>query len=259
MNAVPETAESAPVLSPFPESLGLSVVAVMSEIERLEKADHNKFANYDFTSVDDFKDALRPLLARFGLYAVPQQSDFKLVEYKNDKDKVSTVAQFDFDITLKHVNGDKEPAERITVFLPLTGAQTSGAARSYAIKEWLKGRFLASSGAPADVQEEADMMDQARGGLRMSKTDARDMFKRLSEEMRKTAEGRDHDALAMWWQTNKEALDSLPKDWFLNLKGEYGETWKTLKATADLDKMSESDLDELAQREALRKHPLNAG
>lgn len=233
-----------------------AICAVMAAIHRLKKADHNKFAGYHFTSVDDFKDHLRPLLARFGLYVVLNQAAFQLIEVRGDKDKVSTLAQFDFDITLRHVSGESEPSERMTVFLPLTGAQTSGAARSYAIKEWMKGRFLASSG---DEQEEADLLDQSREGLRLSKADSRDLYSKLTGELRSEAEKRDYDALAKWWQERRETLDTLPKDWFLTIKTEYADTYRNLKAQADLDRMSNADLDQLAVERELRNHPLNGG
>lgn len=223
-----------------PATLALAVCAVMSELTRLKKADRNKFASYDFTSVDDFKDELRPLFAKNGLYAVPNQADFKLVEMVGDKDKKSTVAQFDFDITLKHVSGEKEDPERMTVILPFTGAQTSGAARSYAIKEWMKGRFLASSGSVGDVQEEADMMDQSRQGMRLSKADARSSYSKLQEELRTREKEGDHNKVAEWWQSRKALLDSLPKDWFLMIKNEYAETYTNLKRKAPAGEQDEA-------------------
>lgn len=240
----------------FPPTLGESIVAVMAEVTRLRKADRNKFANYDFTSVDDFKDGLRPLLAKYGLYVIPNQIGFQFVEVKDDKDKIKTLAQFDFHLTLKHVSGAEEYPETMTVFLPLTGAQTSGAARSYAIKEWLKGRFLASSG---DTQEEADLLDQSREGLRLSKAEARGTFEKMQKGLRDAAKGRDHEALSDWWLANKEVIETLPKDWFLTLKNEYAETYRDLKAQAQLDGMSNADLDQQAIDEELRHHPLNGG
>ncbi|MBO6901402.1 MAG: ERF family protein [Rhizobiaceae bacterium] len=251
-----EKAEKQAEATKLPATLPDAVVAVMAAVTRLKKADRNKFANYDFTSVDDFKDSLRPLLAKHGLYVVPNQVGFQFVEVKSDKDKTSTLAQFDFDITLKHVSGEVESPERMTVFLPLTGAQTSGAARSYVIKEWLKGRFLASSG---DTQEEADLLDQSREGLRLSKAEARGTFEKMQKGLRDAAKGRDHDALSDWWLANKEVIETLPKDWFLTLKNEYAETYRDLKAQAQLDGMSNANLDQQAIDEELRHHPLNGG
>lgn len=236
-----------------------AVCAVMAELRRLEKADTNKFANYDFTSVDDFKDEIRPLMAKHGLFLHIAQDVFVIERIKDGKGKETTFARFDFLITLKHVSGDEEPAELITVMLPFTGAQTSGAARSYAIKEWMKSRFLASSG---DTQEEADLLDNSRDGMRLSKQDARKLYDDLNKELKESADGRNHDALAVWWSGSKERLDSLPRDWFLTIKNDYAETWKDLKAQADLDGMSNEQLDRLAQgteNADIINHPLNAG
>lgn len=226
--------------------------AVMAALERLAKEHKNKFAHYDFTSVDDFKDAARPLMASNGLAVNTTQVCFDFVEMEDDKGKKRQVARYDFQMTLCHVSGEKDAPEIMTVCLPYTGAQTSGAARSYAIKEWIKSTFLSSAG---DMQEEADLLEQSREGLRLSKADARPMFQELEKGLREAASGRDHDALAKWWHDNKERIDSLPKDWFLNLKSEYGDRWKELKAQADLDRMSEEELDRLA----LERHPINAG
>ncbi|PZO78476.1 MAG: hypothetical protein DI629_12325 [Mesorhizobium amorphae] len=240
-----------PTVVPVPQSqIGAAIARVMAELVRLEKADENKFARYFFTSVDDFKDAVRPLMAANGLWHETQQANFQFVEIKGDKDKVSTVAQFDFDITLCHVSGEKKPPSRMTVFLPLTGAQTSGAARSYAIKEWMKDCFLASAGAPEDIEEEADMKEQSREGMRLSKADARALFDKLTKELRETEKGKDHEAVAKWWADNREGINSLPKDWHITIRNEYAETYKRLKAEADLDSMSDEQLDALAQRES---------
>ncbi len=231
-----------------------AICAVMSDLQRLKKADHNKFANYDFTSVDDFKDAVRPLMAKYGLFHHTTQDVFATEIITDGKGKTHTFARFDFLITLKHISGGEEPPELITVMLPFTGAQTSGAARSYALKECLmKGRFMASAG---DMQEEADMLDNSREGLRLSKADARDMDKKLRAELRDAEKSADHEAVAAWWQSSKERLDSLPKDWFLALKNEYAETYSGLKAQADLDAMSNDELDILANKQ---EHPQNGG
>lgn len=240
-----------------PTNIGEAICAIMAELNRLKKADHNTFANYDFTSVDDFKDEIRPLMAKYGLYHHMNQDVFAFVELKDKNGRLQTMARFDFLITLKHVSGETEPPEPITVVLPFTGAQTSGAARSYALKECLmKGRFMASSG---DMQEEADLIDNSRGGTRLSKAEARPIDKQLREEMREVEKGRDHEALAKWWSSSKERLDVLPMDWFLKMKQEYGDTWKELKAAADLDAMSNEELDRLAQQQEAAQSPLNAG
>lgn len=243
--------ETAPVYA-IPATYGTAVCAVMSELKRLKKADRNKFASYDFTSVDDFKDEVRPLMAKNGLWAEVTQTAFDFMEMKDEKDKVRHVVKFDFQITLCHIGGEVGRPQVMTVALPYTGAQTSGAARSYALKEWTKSCFFASSG---DVQEEADLLDNSRENLRMSKADARQIYTDLETGLRESEKSTDYTVVAAWWKENKEKIDALPKDWFLTIKGKYAESYTALKAQADLDKMSEEQLDALA----LRNHPLNAG
>lgn len=222
-----------------------AICNVMSRVSRLEKTEHNTFGKYAFTSVDDFKDHVRPLLVEFGLSVHVTQSDFKMLEYTDGKANKSA-AQFDFQMTLSHKSGEKAEPENMTVVLPFTGAQTSGAARSYALKEWIKSRFLASAG---DQKEEADLLDNSNAGLRLSKAGARDLDKELRQEMQKVIDKRDHKELGEWWTGNRHRIDTLPQDWFLMLKNEYIDQWNILKANEDLDKKSNAELDEMAMEQ----------
>lgn len=221
-------------------ALSRAVTKVMKEVRRLKKDDKNAHGKYDFTSVDDYKDFIRPLMAENGLFIHVSQSSFNIVEYEDGKGR-KAVAQIDFDITLCHEDGERDNPEKATVALPLTGAQTSGAAKSYAIKEWSKGRFLLSSG---DQQDEADLLEQSREGLRLSKAEARELQKALTQEMDEVIKGADHMALGDWWQENKYRTETLPKDWFIMFRTEYATAYKRLKAEYDLDRMTDAELDE---------------
>src|SRR5690606_38397713 len=125
MNAKPEIKESEPVKAVMPATYGEAVCAVMGELRRLKKADRNKFAAYDFTSVDDFKDEVRPLMAKYGLWPEVDQTAFEFMELKDDKDKIKHVVRYDFQITLCHISGTESKPQTMTVALPYTGAQTS--------------------------------------------------------------------------------------------------------------------------------------
>lgn len=227
--------------------LSNAVCNVMTEIRRLSKEDRNKHGSYDFTSVDDFKDAIRPLMAKHGLSLHVSQTAFQMIEYISGKGDKKSVAQFDMAITLHHKSGKKAKPENMTVALPFTGAQTSGAARSYAVKEWMKSRFLVSSG---DAQDEADLLEQSREGLRLSKQEARPLTSDLNEELRKLVEGRDRVALETWWNENKHRTETLPKDWYIMLRTDYATAWKELKAQEDLDKMTNGELDAMAEKQS---------
>jgi len=245
MNAKPEIndAEAIEPETANPATYGEAVCAVMLELRRLKKADRNEFARYDFTSVDDFKDGVRPLMAKHGLWVEVDQTAFEFMQLHDDKDKVKHVVRYDFQLTLYHISGDCGKPQTMTVALPYTGAQTSGSARSYVVKEWFKSCFLASSG---DMSEEADLMDNSKEGLRLSKGDARPIYTELEKGLAEAEKTADHEKVADWWSTHKEKIEALPKDWFLIIKGKYAETWKNLKAQYDLDRMSNEELDRLA-------------
>lgn len=198
-----------------------AIVSVMLAVTRLKKADNNAFAKYRYTSVDDFKDALRPLLGEHGLTAHMSEVSCDLFEGKTaDKSNV----KFSFAITLEHISGERAQPENVTVFLPFVGAQTTGQARSYALKEWLKSRFLASSGD----SEDADAHDT---GEEMSKADARPIYAELQEELRlATKEG--PEQMKAWAEGRRPSLEVMPKDWRLKLQVQYREGLTTGRAAA---------------------------
>lgn len=225
-----------------------SICSVMSKIQRLDKADKNVFGKYDFTSVDDFKDHMRPLLASSGLEIGMNETECEITTL--DDKKGTALARFTYEFTINHVSGESAPAEARTVIVQYIGAQTAGSAQSYALKEYFKSRFHASSGdteAEADQRAHDDMM-----GDKMSKQESRGTWDKLKKDMNSVIDGNDHLALQDWWSTNRSVLMTLPADWFNMMKSDYGDAWTRLKAEAELDGMSEADLDEMAQNSAPR-------
>lgn len=194
-------------------NIAKSVAAVMAKVKRLKKADNNAFAKYRYTSVDDFKDALRPILSECGLSISMQEMSFEVHEAKGEKDKVSLLARFSFSLTLEHISGEKSEPEFISMMLPFVGAQTTGAARSYAMKEWLKSRFLASSGDSEDADEH-DTTEE------MTKAEARPLYAELQEELR-LATLKSVDAMKEWVERRRASIDVMPKDWRLQLQRQY--------------------------------------
>lgn len=215
-----------------------ATASVMAEVRRLKKADNNAFAKYRYTSVDDFKDSLRPLMAKHGLTPNADEVEYEIHELRGDKDKVSHHARFKFELWLEHVSGEKGAREGLTVSLPYVGAQTSGAARSYAIKEWLKSKFLASSGDSEDA-------DQAESDEELSKAEARPIYTELQAELR-LASASGEEAMVDWVTRRKPSIDVLPKDWRLQLRRLYKEARATGKAIS-ASSTSEQFLEELEE------------
>jgi len=211
-----------------------AICAVMAEVKRLEKAGLNAFDKYNFTSIDDFKDHIRPLLAKHGLNVSISEHGIEIVPLENSQGKMKTNVRVTFAITLSHVSGEVAPSDVSTVILPYTGAQTAGIAKSYAIKEWIKGRFLASSG---DVAEEADMrrQDEFTAPSVMSKKDAKPLYEGLQKELREIVSERNSAAMLQWALDNRPQLLQLPKDWQDELRQEYAREFETIKATEKAD------------------------
>jgi hypothetical protein len=132
-----------------------AVAAVMEAVHRLKKDDKNNHGGYKYVSVDDVKDHIRPLLAKNGLEIAINETDYAL-EAIQGKNGTTISARFTFEIWLRHISGAESKADRTTVLLPHTGAQTTGAAKSYALKEWIKGRFLVSTGEKDYIEGGAD-------------------------------------------------------------------------------------------------------
>lgn len=202
-----------------------AVAAVTAEVKRLEKADNNAFAKYKFTSVDDYKDFLRPLMSKNGLSVGMSQTRFDRFQHTTDGKKETTHCQYDFELWLEHESGEKGDREGTTVCLPYTGAQTTGQARSYAQKEWLKSKFLASSG---DTAEDADSHSF---DVTLPKAAARDLHEKMVEELRRYAkECPDEKHLKEWYDKNHVLIEAMPDDWTVYLRNEYHQALLAIKA-----------------------------
>lgn len=205
-------------------NLAKAIAAVMAKVERLKKADDNAFAKYRFTSVDDYKDFLRPLMAENGLTVCMNQTGFnwhKMVQEKDKKEKDH--CQFDFQIWLVHSSGEISEKEYTTVCLPYAMAQTTGQARSYALKEWLKSKFLASSG---DLAEDADAQNY---DIQLTKAQARDIYESLTSELRDFAVSGVRDDLIQWHDRNKVLIEAMPNDWNIMLRNEFKQAQVAIK------------------------------
>lgn len=209
---------------------------VMGEIKRLEKLHKNQHGGYEFTSIDDFKDEIRPIMAKHDLSYHLSEESYTLSTVKSKDGKESNVAIIRFKFVLEHGSGERSEPSFSTVILPYTGAQTTGAAQSYAIKECVyKGILQASSG---DMSEEADLKSQAPVD-RLPKADAKPLYEALQKEMRAIeTESRDSQELANWWKDNFEQISQLPVDWFHNLKKDCADTGKKLQANEAADRIA---------------------
>lgn len=209
---------TAEISTPVTSQLLAAVSRVMADVRRLEKADNNAFAKYKFTSSDDFKDHLRPLLAKNGLSVAMDEDDVELTVLKNAKGEDKTNARFKFAITLKHESGEIEQPDHTTVFIDLTGPQSTGAARTYALKEWFKSRFLASSGDISEDPDSHETQSYSTAPQRSTKANGRETYGLLLRELRNCPT---RETLKEWAGLRRKDIESLPAEWTEPLRADY--------------------------------------
>ena len=127
-------------------NINVAISAAMGEIQKLGKDDKNPHGNYSFASIDAFLDMCRPICAAHGLHPLVNTVASETFEAGNNK----LWAKFTYQISLAHTSGENIEPVGMNVMLPLTGAQTSGSAQSYAVKQFLRGLFLISTGDKDD-------------------------------------------------------------------------------------------------------------
>lgn len=142
----------------MPPKVAAAVAAVMSEVPRLTKGERNSHGNYNFASIDDFLEAVRPLCAKHGLIILQDEEAFEMSDGW-------LVMRFRF--TLAHSSGETwahRPARTIMVSAKM-GSQAFGAAQSYALKQFERSLFQIATGeadADADAHPPADLPATAK-------------------------------------------------------------------------------------------------
>ena len=64
----------------MPPEIAKAVSAVMGDVPKLAKGDKNTHGNYNFASIDDFLEAVRPLCAKHGLLIMQDEESFDVRE-----------------------------------------------------------------------------------------------------------------------------------------------------------------------------------
>jgi hypothetical protein len=158
------TGEITAGIPPMPPKVAAAVAAVMSAVPKLSKSATNTHGSYNFASIDDFLEAVRPLCAKEGLIIIQDEDGFEMREGW-------LVITFCF--TLAHSSGETwahRPRRTIMVSAKM-GAQAFGAGQSYALKQFERSLFQIATGEkgadadehpPAELPKGAVSADQLR-------------------------------------------------------------------------------------------------
>lgn len=128
--------------APMPAAIVAAIIAIMNDVPKLEKSEQNTHGRYNFASIDDFLEAVRPLCAKHGLVIMQDEAD-----YTSDGNWLT----MRFAFTLAYSGGEKSVTwehrpVRTALVNAKMGSQALGAAQSYALKMFMRSLFQISTG-----------------------------------------------------------------------------------------------------------------
>ena len=173
MNEMTAIVDSAPAvtpgrLPPMPPEIAKAIVVVMGQIKRLEKEGTNSFQRYQYTSVDQFFEAVGPLMAEAGIFTLAIESEMEVEKRETTDDQGRTKTAMwllaTYDIWLFHATGSSFGPISRSIQVPASGAQSYASAMSFVEKYFLRSLFKIPTGdADADADDKRGLPSKPNG------------------------------------------------------------------------------------------------
>lgn len=156
--------------APIPAKLAALIIKVAGEVPALRKEDENLHQKYSYVSIDGYYETVATIATEAGLFwSIREHSSPKLVVVEGEKNGNVTrtpVFLFTYVFDVFSAAGESVPGyDIVCVPHPWQGAQTSGSARSYADKLFMRTMFKVVTGeADADAADQQGGFEPAVGG-----------------------------------------------------------------------------------------------
>ena len=148
----PAMATEVPKVPAMPPEIATAIIEVMAGVTTLSADSRNKFANYDYVSVDAFYELIGPLLSKAGIFdlAFERNIDISTRETANDRGDVKKSVWLSMvcDIYIYHKSGKCFGPIARTIQVPASGAQAYGSAPSYIKKYFWRDLLKVPCGDP---------------------------------------------------------------------------------------------------------------
>ena len=145
MNDLSPIVHAVPIAPVMPPEIIKAIIGVMSEVKKLAKEGNNAFQRYKFTSVDQFYEAIGPLMVRHGLcnMAFERSTTVEIREAVDERGAVKKSAWLlaEYDFWLYHESGAAFGPIARSIQVSATGAQSYASAQSYVEKYFLRNLF----------------------------------------------------------------------------------------------------------------------
>ena len=213
-----------------------AIASAVGEVKVLGKSERNKFDGYDFVSIDKFLALVNPICARHGLFPIISQRELEMYENTSSQGRKSVWARFFYDITLYHSSGETLGPTNIMVSVPMNGAQASGSAQSYALKQFFRAVLM----IPTGDKDDADLIPTETHHAQQPQTVSPDQFIKLRDLAEQA--GVDEHTICKTYGCND--MQQFPAD-------KFGSAVKKLNATIEKNAPAKEPLgdDEIPQFE----------
>lgn len=188
-----------------PKNVHEAVIAVMASLGTLYKTNENKFDKYTYASIDDFIAFVRGHCYEAGLHIVQDEEDAQLVDVMKKDGKPMAMWWARYAFTVWHVGGSSVGPIRRSVMVQANGAQASGSAQSYALKQFMRSQFLIPTGDKDDPDKQTTEIS-AEGGDRET-----DLQKKASRIRREFLRSINIEQLKGAWADNAIDLDHIKR------------------------------------------------
>lgn len=235
--ATPTEASMFPTLPP---NVAAAVSKVMQGVEKLDKEESNKFANYKYAGIESYLEMVRPLCAAAGLIILQEEEGYELVTTQDKKGESIAWLVMRFAFGLAHSSGETWTGviHRTGMVQANMGSQAFGAAQSYALKSFLRSLGLIATGDTEDADSHAQrdlpssgVSELARGNRRtLGKKDSRAIYDQLQEEIRAIT---DKDALRKHYLENRPRINQMHIDYQKWIIDEYENRQTAIDVGAD--------------------------
>jgi ERF superfamily len=201
-----DTTAEAGGAQPFPAEIAKAVIKIMGALGTLAKEREGKGISYKFASIDDFIDHVRGPFMEAGLFIIPNEAEpSRLMDVVDGQGKTRSMWWSRFAFTLVHTSGASYGPIFKTVLVHATGAQSAGAAQSYAMKQLDRGLFQIKTGDDDDPDKEKTDI-RGRGE---NETDIQKKAGRIRRQLLQAAANKDLDELGQIWNDSSLTLDEI--------------------------------------------------
>lgn len=139
-----------------PASLMGKVASVIVQLGVLGKESRNAFDKYDYASIDKFLEHVREVIGAAGLVVLQDEISVEHFD-RQSGGKTKPWQTYVYEFLIVDEAGESTKPLRRTVSVPFNGAQASGSAQSYALKQFLRSTFLIATGDKVELND-ADAM-----------------------------------------------------------------------------------------------------